>query len=50
MEHSSPSSDTLPMLHQLERAMVASIALMKRIRRERRRSSQGTARSQGENQ
>ena len=34
----SPSLDTNNVLAELERTMVASIALMKRLRRERRRS------------
>jgi len=42
-KHSSPSTDTFPVLNQLERTMLASIALMKRIRRERRRSARGSA-------
>lgn len=42
-KHSSPATDTFPVLSQLERTMLASIALMKRIRRERRRSSRESA-------
>jgi len=49
-KRSSSSSDTLPVLNQLERTMLASIALMKRIRRERKRSSRGSASGQGEKQ
>lgn len=49
-KHSSPSPDVLPMLNQLERTMLASIALMKRIRRESRRSPRSGASVQGEKQ
>lgn len=48
IKHSSPSPETLPMLNQLERTMLASIALMKRIRREKRRSPQESASGQNE--
>lgn len=34
----TPAADTNVILSELERTMVASIALMKRLRRERRRS------------
>jgi hypothetical protein len=45
-KHTLPSPDTFPELTQLERTMLASIALMKRIRRERRRAP----RAQGQKQ
>lgn len=49
-KHSSPSPDTFPVLSQLERTMLASIALMKRIRRERRRSPRSDMSMQSEKQ
>lgn len=49
IKHSLPTPDTVPVLNQLERTMLASIALMKRIRRERRRSSRSES-AQDENQ
>ncbi|WP_414471606.1 hypothetical protein [Microvirga sp. M2] len=49
MRDSTPSTsspDVSPALRQLERTIVASIALMKRMRRERRRSLRPDAAAQ----
>lgn len=48
-KHSLPAPDTFSALNQLERTMLASIALMKRIRRERRRAPRSKT-SDGEKQ
>jgi hypothetical protein len=44
----APSFDTGAALHQLERTMLASIALMKRLRRQHRRFGRLDARDAGE--
>jgi len=47
-KNNSPSLDTSVIIHELERTMTASIALMKRLRRERRRSLRESGNSTGE--